>query len=477
MSLKKKVFAGAKWVTAGNIFRQLLQIVSLLVLARLLTPNDFGLFAILMIFVSFMQMFADMGTGAALIHIKNPSERLLSSVFYFNVFVGFLLCAIMIIASGSLSVFFEKPQLKELLQIVSVIFIIASFVIVQKTLFDKELDFKYITLIESFSALLGLLIGIVSAIQGMGIYSLLNQILATNIIRALLIWLYSDWRPILHFALEDIKHIWEFTRNLSLFNVLSYFERNADNFLIGKFLGSPALGIYSVAYRIMLYPIQNVSMTLMRILFPAFAQIQDDNEKFQKAYLRVIFFIALISFPIMIGLMATSDIFVRVLFGDKWKGLDLLLIILAPIGMIQSIVTTTGAIYMAKGNTGTLLRIGIINTIVTVSFFVLGLPYGVEGVALFYMFSNLVMLYPILKLSWKQIELSVRQGISEMLPVLIISIIMGVSVVIFGKIFNSFYHNDHLQLVVMIFGGVIIYYLLIRLKYGSIKTILRELKQ
>jgi len=477
MSLKQKVLTGTKWVALTNIFRQILQLISLFILARLLTPDDFGLFAILMIFVGFMQMFTDMGTGAALIQIKNPSEKLLSSVFFFNIFVGLALCLILISISGSIATFFGNPQVQELLQIISVVFIIASFGVVQKALYDKKMDFKKITIIESISQLLGLLVGIYSAMEGLGVYSLINQTLSGSIIRVLLIWFYSNWRPLFHFALEDIKQIWDFTKNYTLFDTINYFARNADNFLIGKFLGSPALGVYSMAYKMMLYPLQNISRTLLRILFPAFAQIQDDTIKFQKAYLRVIFFIALVSFPIMIGLMATADVLVPVLFGDKWKELDILLIILAPIGMIQSIVTTTGSIYMAKGNTRLLLKIGIVSSIVTVAFFIIGLPYGVKGVALFYVLSNFIMLYPVLKLAWGQIELSVKRGISEILPILIISIIMGICVVSLGRIFHSFYHNSLLQLIIMILGGIIVYFLLITFKYGNIKTILRELKQ
>ena len=477
MSLKQKVLTGTKWVTFANIFRQILQLISLVVFARLLAPNDFGMFAILMIFVGFMQMFTDMGTGAALIHIKNPSDKLLSSVFYFNLFVGLLLTTSLILMSNSIALFFETPKIEVLLEIISVSFIIASFGVVPKALYEKYLDFKTVTVIESFSAFVSLAIGICAAFYGLGVFSLVIQTLSARILLAVLLWIYSDWRPMFYFALDDIKHIWQFTKNLSLFNIVNYFARNADNFLIGKFLGSPALGVYSIAYKIMLYPLQNISRTLLRILFPAFAQIQDDNKKFRKVYLRVIFFISLISFPLMVGMMATADIFIPILFGDKWKNLDTLIIILSPIGMIQSIMTTTGSIYMAKGNTRTLMRIGIVSSIITVLFFIAGLPFGVEGVAFFYLMSNLIILYPVLKISWGQINLSVKRGIAEVFPILIISIIMGIGVVLIGKIIGSFFSYTLLKLVMMILSGLLIYYVLITWKYGNMKTLLSELKK
>lgn len=477
MSLKQKVFTGTKWVALANIFRQILQMISLIVFARLLSPDDFGMFAILMIFVGFLTMFTDMGTSAALIHIKNPSDKLLSSVFYLNLLIGLMLSVFLILMSNPVALFFEIPKIEVLLEIISLTFIISSFGVVQKTLYEKHLNFKTITIIEMFAAVSSVIIGISAAFYGLGVLSLILQTLSYNILLVILLWIYSDWRPMYYFAQDDIKHIWQFTKNLSLFNIVNYFARNADNFLIGKFLGSSALGVYSVAYKIMLYPLQNISRTLLRILFPAFSHIQDDNKKFQKVYLRVIFFIALVTFPLMIGLMSTADILVPVLFGDKWKNLHILLIILSPIGMIQSIVTTTGSIYMAKGNTKTLMKIGFISSTVTVLFFILGLPFGVEGVAFSYLLSNLIMLYPVLKISWGQIELSVKQGIVKVLPILIISILMGIGVVLVGKIIDSIFSYDLLKLVIMISSGVLIYYILIIWKYGNVKTLLSELKK
>ncbi len=477
MSLKQKVLTGTKWVTLANIFRQILQLISLVVFARLLTPTDFGIFAILMIFVGFMQMFTDMGTSAALIHIKNPSDKLLSSIFYFNIFVGLVLSVCLVLISDPIALFFEIPQLKILLQIISISFIIASFGVVQKALFEKHLNFKAVTIIETFAAALSLAIGIGAAYCGLGVVSLIIQTLSFSILLVILLWVYSEWRPMFYFALDDIKYIWEFTKNISFFNVVNYFARSADNFLIGKFLGSPALGVYSIAYKIMLYPLQNVSRTLLRILFPAFSQIQDDNKKFKNVYLRIIFFIALITFPLMVGLMATADVLVSVVFEDKWEKLSILLIILAPIGMIQSIVTTTGSIFMAKGNTRTFMRLGVACSIVTVLFFIAGLPFGVEGMAFFYLISNIILLYPIFKISWGQIDLSVKRGIVEVLPILIISIIMGIGVYLSDFLLFENFQSQILRLILMIITGVFLYILMIRIHYGNIKSLINELKQ
>ena len=477
MSLKAKVLTGTKWIAFANIFKQVLQVIALIVFARLLSPDDFGLFAILMIFVGFLLLFTDMGTAAALIHIEAPSQKLLSSVFFFNIAVGASLTLLLMLFSHPIASFFENPKLILPMQIISLNFLILSFGIVPKANYEKALDFKPVTLIESFAVLLGISAGIAAAFSGMGVYSLVAQTLVISIITVVLLWYISDWKPSLHFSMEEIKSIWSYTANLSAFNFVNYFARNADNFLIGKFLGSSALGVYSLAYSIMLYPIQNISRVLLRILFPAFSHIKNDNTKLRKAYLKAIFFIALVSFPIMAGLIVTSGQIVEVFFGDKWANLSAILMILAPVGIIQSIGTTNGSLFMAKGSTPQLLKVGIASTLVTIIFFIPGAMYGVKGVALSYLLSNLVMLYPVFKISWGQIDLSIREGLSVLGPLLIIVAIMDFGVFGIGKFLHPYHLPAFIQLIVMVLSGALLYLGMIRVKYGKFSILLRELKR
>lgn len=477
MSLKREVISGTKWIAITNVFKQVLLIISLIVFARLLTPEDFGVFAILMIFIGFLNIFTDMGTSAAIIHIEKLSDTLLSSIFYFNILIGITLFLLLTFLAFPIAYIFETPALQELIPIISVNFIIMSFGVVQKALYEKELDFKKVTLIESFAILVSTIVGISFALYGYGVYSLVFQTVINSFLSVILMWMNSTWRPKLYFSLQEIKSIWKYTSNLSYFNIVNYFARNSDNLLIGKFLGSAALGVYSLAYKIMLYPLQNISHILIRILFPSFSLIKNNNKKLKKAYLRVIFFIALISFPIMTGLMATADIIVDVIFGNRWQNLAIILIILAPIGIIQSIVTTIGSLYMAKGNTKQMFQIGIVNAAVTVISFIIGLPFGIEGVAFAYAIANLIMLYPNLLLAWKQIELSVLEGMQTILPIALISILMGLIVLLSKKVLNTVTDISSLKLVIIVFFGILVYAGLIRIKYGKLRILMKELKK
>ena len=477
MTLKSKVLSGTRWVVLANVVRQLLNIGSMVVFARLLSPDDFGAFAIVMMFAAFLLLFSDMGTGAVLIHINEPSDLLLSSLLYFNILVGIALFFILYLSSGIIAQFFHLPILDPLLELLAINFIILSFSIVQKALFQKKLDFKILTILETSSLFISIAVGIMMALNGFGVYSLVVQILISSLILTAMLWYYSTWKPKLLFSITEIKRVFSYIANLTGFSFVNYFASNADNFLIGKFLGSHSLGVYSLAYKIMLFPLQQISQTLLRVLFPAFSQIKDDNEKFKRAYLKVIFFISLVSFPLMMGLVAVSDVFVSVVFGEKWNNLAILLSILAPIGMLRSVSTTLGSIYLAKGTTDRMFWIGSIGAFVMVVGIIAGLPFGVEGVAYGLVLANIIMFYPNFRYAWVQIDLDVKEGFLEIFPVLVISVLMCIGVMLLDYFVTIHMDNQLLRLTLMITTGILIYVMLIRLRYKNIMLLLKELKK
>lgn len=476
MSIKKLVVSGVKWVAFANIFRQLMTFISTVIIVRLLTPDDFGLFAILMVFVGFFNMLIGMGSSSAIVQHESPSKKMLSSIFYFNIFVGFLFYFIMIMISGYISILFEKPEIEELLNLISLTFVIASFTALHQALFMKEIDFKTLSIIETLSTFISFSAGIYAAIEGLGVYSLIIRVLLGSALLSIMLWIVSSWKPICFFSFSEIKKIFNFASYLTAFSFVNYFSRNSDNFLIGKFLGTSSLGVYNVAYSIMLYPLQNISSVIIKVIFPAFSKIQNDNVKFKNAYLKVIFFIALISFPLMAGLMATSEVLVSIVFGDKWQGLASILFILAPIGMMQSLITTTGSIYLAKNKVQIMFKTGLINAIVMIISFIIGIPFGIKGVAIAYLTANIIMFYPMLSIAWNQIELSFKEGFFKILPILLISIVMYLCLLMLNTTFDNYLKNEVLKLLLSIIIGAILYLSLIKLKYGNLSLIINELR-
>jgi PST family polysaccharide transporter len=472
--LKSQVVKGISWVGVSNVLKQLFQMGGLFVFAWLLSPDDFGIFTILMIFIGFLTMFYDMGTSSVIVHIKEPSVQLLSSIFYFNIFAGIFLSIFLSIIAPLISAFFAEPELTELLRILSLIFIISSLGVVQKSLFEKKLEFKKVTIIETIAMFLGVVFGIYTAWRGHGVYSFIVQALVNSTSMVILFWLVSGWRPIFHFAFSDIRSVFSWSANLTGFYIINYFTRNVDNFMIGKYLSTSSLGVYSLAYKIMVYPIQNISHVIVRVLFPALSIIKEDLPLFRRSYLKVIFYIALVAFPIMTGLIAVADSFVLLFFGEKWTNLAHLLLILAPVGMLQSIVTTIGSIYMATGHVNTMLKMSVLNSVVIIICFIVGLKHGVEGMAVAYFVANFLMFYPNIKIAWGKIGLSVTKGIKEIFPVFTIATIMGILVHLLG--INLFYQVEQIkiQLLLMILSGVAIYLALLKIHYKSLTGLIKN---
>jgi PST family polysaccharide transporter len=225
-----------------------------------------------------------------------------------------------------------------------------------------------------------------------------------------LLWNASHWRPQWIFEWAEVKTVSSYSLNLTGYSIFNYFIRNADNLLIGRYLGAQELGYYHLAYRILWYPLGTISGVIGRVMFPTYAQIQEDDARFRRAYLKVARSIALLTFPMMLGLLVLAEPFILTMFGTQWSPVILLVMILAPVGLVQAIGTTVGAIYLAKGRTDWMFKWGIGTGILAMTAFVIGLQWGIIGVATAYaIVSILILAYPNFSIPFKLIHLRVSE--------------------------------------------------------------------
>jgi PST family polysaccharide transporter len=240
--------------------------------------------------------------------------------------------------------------------------------------------------------------------------------------------------------------------------------------LIGKFLGASALGYYSLAYRIMLYPLQNLTAIISRVMFPVFSKISEDDDYFKKMYLRMSSFIAICTFPLMMGIMVLSDKLIVSIFGAQWAETSNILFFLAPIGLLQSVDATTGIIFQSKGKTSWMFIWGIISGAIFVSAFSIGLKWGTVGVAASYFIAYLLILYPGLYFPFKLIGLKVWHFVRELSGIFIVSLFMMTVIVCVRLFLGAINQNQNLALLVLL--GILVYLLLI---YRSKKQFVGEL--
>lgn len=456
MSLTAKTVSGFKWITISQVSRQVAQLITTAILARLLNPDDFGLIGMAMVAIGFINIFKDLGTSSAIIQRQDVSDQLLHSIYWVNVIFGLISTMVLFLLSGSIASFYNEPRIEPVLETLSMTFTISGMSIVHQSILEKELAFRKVAKGEIVSTVTGSVVGIALALNGFGVWSLVFQSIAVSAVTTVLLSLASGWRPKAVFVLDEIKRVSSYSMHLTGYSVFNYLVRNSDYLLVGKFLGAQDLGFYTLAYRIMLFPLQNISSVISRVMFPVYSILRDDDETFRQAYLRVTSVIALISFPIMIALWVVADSFVVTIFGNQWIPSVLLIKILIPVGILQSIGTTVGSIYQAKGRTDLMLRWGGVTGLLTVLGFVFGIQWGIVGVAIAYTVTTLILSYPGFLIPFKLIGMTFGKMREVVVMPMVLSAIMAIFMLIVDELYSKS-HNGSASMYIVVVVGVVVY--------------------
>jgi PST family polysaccharide transporter len=404
-SLTTTVVKGAGLNAAARFGTQILSIACTSVVARLVPPRAYGLMGMAAVVIGFVGLFRDIGTTSAIIQRRDIDDGLLTSVFWLNMSMGLAVAGVCWLTAPWVALFYREPALLGILRALSLLFLISSLAGVHSALLVRDLQFGRIAAIELVGGTAGLAAAVTGALLGAGVWSLVMNLLAISSVSVVVAICARPWWPKLHFSWAEIRSISGFGLNLSAFNIVNYFARNADNLLIGKYLGAAPLGYYALAYNIMLFPVQAVSQTLGRVLFPAFAAMQNDHARFRQAYLRASAAVAFFTFPLMAGAAVLAPELIALFLGPRWGPVVPVLRVLAPIGMLQSVTTNTGHIYMATGSTRIMFRWGTLSSAVLVAGFVAGLTWGIMGVAAVYAALSCLLAIPSLAIAFRLIDL------------------------------------------------------------------------
>ena len=379
--LRGAVMNGLLWKVISIGVKQGSRVVVGIVLARLLTPDDYGLAALVLVFSSLIYIFSDLSLGAALVQRTTLTERDRSTVFWVSVGAGAVCTVIGIAVAGLVADFYREPAVKPLFIAVSFSFLIVSLGVTQEALLTRAMSFRALELRQMAAALVGAAAAIVIAARGGGAWAIIVQQLVVVGVATLLIWIVSPWRPHLVFSRASVRDLGSFGGNVFGSRMVFYLNRNADNLLIGRFLGPAALGAYSLAYNVILLPFSQIAGPLEQLLYPAFSRLQDESARLREAFLRVNRIVAAINMPLLLGLAVLADQFVPVVLGEQWRSAVPVIQILALVGIAQSLQALNGSILQARDHTDWLLRYSLVFTVVTVIAFVIGVPFGIVGVA------------------------------------------------------------------------------------------------
>jgi len=375
MSLKKELSKGIliTFITKySNIF---IQIILGMILARLLSPKEFGVVAVVQVFVTFINLLSDMGLGPAIIQKKLSKEEI-SSVFIFSILIGGISSIGFYSLAGFISNFYENEIYIPIVKLLSIGVLFSTFNVVPVSLNRKAQRFKLVGTIGVLTNLAGGVISITLAIKGYSHYSIIFGSIMKNIVSFVLNFYFSRLKFYCRFSLIGIKKVFSYSLYQFLFNFINYFSRNLDNILIGKFLGSELLGFYDKAYKLMLYPIHNLTGIFTPVIHPVLSKYQEDRDLIYRVYSKMVKMLALIGIPLSVYLYFTAEEIILIMYGNNWKESVPVFKILACTVWIQVVMSSSGSIFQVAEKTKHLFISGVISAIIICSAIVYGVNKG-----------------------------------------------------------------------------------------------------
>lgn len=379
MNLKEKTISGFTWSFIDSTIGQGITFIVGIILARLLTPKEFGLIGMLTIFIAISQLLIDSGFSQALIRKKNCTQQDYSTVFYFNIILGFFLYVLLFISAGSISTFFHEPILKPLIRVLGLALIINSFTIIQTTLLVKHINFKLQAKISVISFFISGIISIYMAYTGWGVWSLVALTLIRNATNSFLIWFWNQWKPMWFFSFKSFRELFSFSGQLLVTQLMDSIYRNIYYLVIGKYFTAVELGYYTRAEQFQSVASSNLQGVIGRVSYPILSTIQDDTQKLKEAYKKILKSTMLITFVLMLGMAAIAKPMILTLIGDKWEPCVIYLQLLCFVGMSYPLHALNLNILYVKGRSDFALRIEIIKKAMCIPIIVIAILWGIKA--------------------------------------------------------------------------------------------------
>ena len=447
---------GFLWSAIERFSVQAVQFIFQIILARLLSPSDYGLIAMLAIFMAIAQTFIDSGFTNALIKKLDRTDKDFSTVFYFNLLISIVVYILLYFGAPFIARFYRESELTNITRVYMLSLPIIALGAIQRTQFTIKVNFKDQAIASFSGALAGGLVGIILATQGYGAWALVGSALATNIVTTIIFWIRSTWRPRWEFSIVSLRTMFSFGSKLLFSGLLDTAYRNLYQFVIGRRFSKQDLGYYSRADQFAQFPSSNITGIMQRVTYPILCTIADDDEKLLAAYRQYIKLAAYIIFPLMIGLAAIAKPLINVVLGQKWQFASIILQILCFSYLWYPIHAINLNLLMVKGRSDLFLRVEIIKKIVGICILLIVMNFSVELMAIGNIASSFIALFINTYYTKKMIGYGIRDQVKDILPCLILSISSCVPAFVLSQLFP----NNGLIMLLSIVLAVVIYLLI-----------------
>lgn len=462
-SLKNKTKKGLAWSMIERFATQGVQFLFGIILARLLSPDDYGVIAMPLVFLAIAQCIIDSGFSTALIRKPKLTEDDLSTAFYFNIGIGILCYAVLFFSSPLIADFYHTPILSSLLKVTALAVLFNPLCAVQQAILTRKIDFKTQAIVSLNGAVVSGIVGLYMAYNGFGVWALVFQQVGGYVMRTILLWVLGKWKPKRKWSWESFHYLWGFGSKMLGSGLLDTIYNNIYPIVIGKYFSAQDLGNYTRAQQFSSLPSSNVTGVLQRVTFPVLSSIQNEDERLAKNYRKILKLSAFLVFPMMLMLSAIANPLVRILLTEKWSGCAILLQIVCFQMMWYPIHAINLNLLTVKGRSDLYFRLEILKKIVGVCILCITIPHGVAWMVCGGVLSSLISLVINTYYTGKLLKIGLLIQIKDMLPIIVISIIMW----LFIHILMLFLVDVYLQLFVGVVVGLFIYIIFSKLFLNS----------
>jgi len=403
---------GLIWSASSTGLRQIVQFGSLAILARLLDPSDYGLVAMSVAVVGLGAVMSDFSLGSALVQRKDVTDRHISTAFWSTAAIGTGMTVLLLLCTPLVGAFYGTPEVADVFRISVLSIMVRSFYSTDKNLLTKGMKFRTLGLLELIAQTLGSGLAIFLAWKGFGALSLAVRGLSEALVEFLYFTYVREWKLQPRIGKQEFKELWSFGGGHFGARILNYTSRNADNIIIGKVLGDVALGYYNLAYRLLFKPFQILGTVTYRVFFSGFSKLQDDLKRFKSAYLALTENICLILFPVGALFVALGPEIVVLLAGEKWLPAAPVVQIFGVTIFVQTVATPLGYIYLGRGRTNIIFRWAVLTSAMDIVSFLIGVRFGIIGVAIGYLAVESVLLIPKLIVAGRLIDLKLVETLT-----------------------------------------------------------------
>ena len=462
MDLKNKTISSAIWSFVQQFGVQSISFVVQIILARLLLPEDFGLIAMIQIFISIGKTLMDAGMTSSLIRDSNVGDKDYSTVFFINLFTSIFIYLVLFLLAPSISNFFEQPLLTLIIRVYTITFILQSIVAVQVTKLTKELNFKLQMHIQIPSTLIGGISGIIMANLGFGVWSIVWMNIISKTVFMLSVWFKTEWRP--KFILDNsiLKHHFNFGYKLTLSGLITNVYLNSYKIIVGKFFSLSQLGFYNQADMLRMFPVANLTATLQKVTYPMFSLIQNDDNRLKKVFRDITSLVFFIICPIMLYLAIIAEPLFRLVLGENWLPAVPFFQILAISSFVYPLSIYNLNIILVKGRTDLHLKMELIKKISSIFFLFLIYPFGIWGVIYAQSISMFIHFSVNAYYCGKLLNFPIYRQISDLIPTFFINSFIALLLYSFN-LFSTYHFGDFLLIMINLIFYFSLYYLISKL--------------